>query len=107
MGFIADLFNLRRRQQPRIAVKWWVDVQVPETESYVGFLTRDISLPGVRLEGETSESFRRMLCQDGQARMQLRVPGHREAFTVQAELKWGMGKTGAFLTGWRFTRMAR
>jgi hypothetical protein len=107
MKFISNLLNLKRRQEPRLAVKWWVDVQVPKTENYVGFLTRDISLPGVRLEGETSEAFKRMICEDGQVHMRLRIPGHQEALAVRAELKWGLGKAGDFLTGWKFIRMPR
>ena len=107
MTFISSLLNLARREEPRLAVEWWVDVRVPETESYVGFQTSDISLPGLRLKGETSESFRRMIGRDGLAHMRLRIPGHRESYSVRAELKWGLGDPGRFLTGWRFTGLPR
>ena len=107
MGLIFNLLNLTNRQEPRVAVEWLVDVQVPETESYVGFRTRDISLPGVRLEAETPEAFKRMIGNDGLANMRLRVPGCKDCFKVRAELKWGLENSGGFLTGWRFTRMAR
>ena len=106
-GYLAELLGWRRGRQPRIAVRWWVDVQVPRTGHYVGFVTRDISLPGVRLVGNTCEAFKRVLSEDGQARMRLRVPGHPQVFPVRAEFKWGIREAGDFLTGWRFTGMAR
>ena len=108
MTLISNLLaHLARRDQPRLAVEWWVDIKVPETDRYVGFQTSDISLPGVRLKGETSEAFRRIIGRDGHAHMRLRIPGHQESYSVRAELKWGLGNTGSFLTGWRFAGLPR
>ena len=107
MGYLSDLLGWGRRHQPRIAVRWWVDIQNPRTGHYVGFLTRDISLPGVRLVGTTCEAFKRVLSEDGHAHMRLRLPGSSQVLAVRAEFKWGIRESGDFITGWRFTRMAR
>ena len=105
MDSFLDSFGLKRRQGPRIAVRWWIDVRVPGTEKYAGFFASDIGVFGVRLQGDGSEAFARLLSKDGRANMLLRVPGHREAFAVEAELRWGMGRKGRFRTGWKFTHI--
>ena len=105
MNLLADLLSLRRRQRPRVAVKWRMDVQVSQTDHYLDFFTRDIGLPGVRLEGRAPETFRQVLSEKGRANMQLHVPGHQEAFLVEAELRWGMGQEDKFQTGWKFTHV--
>lgn len=105
MNFFFDIFGLRRRQGPRVAARWLVDVRVPDTESFVGFFTCDISILGMRMIGETSESFKHVLPEDGRSHMRLRMPGYRRLLPVEAELKWGMGEIGNFQTGWRFTQI--
>ena len=51
MMAFRDLFGSRRRTNPRIPVRWFVDVQLPASEQFVGFYTLDISLLGLRLRG--------------------------------------------------------
>ena len=101
-----DLFGGRRRTNPRVPVRWFVDVQLPASEQFVGFFTLDISLLGLRLVGENSEAFQRTLNDEGGAGMRLRFPDrHQMLPLVKAELKWGMGPDGNFQTGWRFTHV--
>ena len=77
MNLFSSFFGLKKRQQLRIAVKWSVDAHVPKTDGSVRFHTRDISLRGVRLEGDTSSAFQQVLFGDGEAHMQLRLPRFR------------------------------
>ena len=100
-----DLFGLRRRREARLAAEWFVDVQVQSSESYVGFFSRDISPSGLRLQGRTSEDFRRLLNDDGRTGMRLRVPNSGSPFDLEAELRWGTPAEGGFLTGWLFTKI--
>ena len=101
------LSALKRRRQTRIAVKWPVEATVPKTGRAVRFQTRDISLQGIRLEGDTSEAFQQVLFGDGQAHLQLCLPDREAPLPVRGELKWGMDEAGAFTTGWRFSRLPR
>ena len=101
-----ELFGGRRRANPRIPVRWFVDVQLPASEHFVGFFTLDISPLGLRLVGENSTAFQRTLNADGVAPMRLRFPDQHQILPlVKAELKWGMGPDGNFRTGWRFTHV--
>ena len=70
-------------------------------------MDRDISLQGIRLEGDTSEAFQPVLFSNGQARTQLCLPDREEPLPVRSELKWGTNEGGAFTTGWRFARLPR
>ena len=104
MNVFRDLFGSRRRTNPRVPVRWFVDLQLPVTEQFVGFFTCDVSLLGLRLVGENSEAFQRTLNESGIARMRLRFPDRHQLLPlVEAELKWGIGPDGNFQTGWRFT----
>ena len=106
MNSFRDLFGRRRRENPRIPVRWYVDLQLPGTEQYVGFFTCDISLLGLRLVGEDSDAFERTLDQRGRTRIRLRIPGRYEILPLlEMALKWGMGPDGNFQTGWRFTQV--
>ena len=101
-----DLFGNHQRTNPRIPVRWFVDVQLPASEQFVGFFTLDISLLGLRLVGENSAAFQRTLDDDGAAPMRLRFPDRHQILPlVKAQLKWGMGPDGNFQTGWRFTKV--
>ena len=105
VGFL-DIFGARRRQKPRISVRWLVDAKIPDTESYAGFTTCDVSMVGMRLVGKSSASFKQILTAEDLADMRLRIPGSVHLLpAVTAELKWGMGPEGNFQTGWRFTRL--
>ena len=104
---LRDLFGPRRRANPRIEARWFIDVQLPKSDKFVGFFTRDVSTIGLRLVGDNSESFQRVLSNDGAAKMRLRIPEYRRLLPlVDAELKWGMGPEGNFQTGWRFAQVA-
>jgi len=103
MGFFADLFGLKRRRRPRIGTRWYVDLRVPDTPSYVGFFTRDVAVTGVRLEGEDEAAFRRHLTEEGTADLRIRIPGRPGVIEVAAELRWALSGGEKFLTGWMFT----
>ena len=106
MNFFKDLFGSKKRQSPRIAVDWWMDAQLPGTDSFVGFHANDISSFGVRLMGDSEEAFQRVLTEEKGARMLLRVPGEPGTHAVTTQLVWGMGGAGRFQTGWKFTQIA-
>ena len=107
MGFITQLLGREVRRQMRIEVNWQADVKMPQTALSARFLTRDISLKGVRLVGDTPEAFQDVLAGDGWADIRFSVPGNQESLAVKGQLKWGMNDGGAFLTGWRFARLPR
>lgn len=107
MDLFADLFGRKRRRTPRIAVRWYVDVRVPDTHRYVGFFTRDVAVTGVRLEGESEEAFRRLLTPEGTSHLRVRIPGQPGAIETPAELRWALGGGEHFLTGWVFTDLGR
>jgi len=106
MDFFADLFGLKRRRLPRIGTRWYIDLRVPDTPSYVGFFTRDVAVTGVRLEGESEAAFRRLLSAAGTVDLRIRVPGQPGTIEVVAELRWAMAGGEQFLTGWMFTDLA-
>ena len=91
MQFFKDLFGGKKRQSPRIAIDWWVDVRLPATDRFIGFNANDISSFGLRLTGESDEAFKRVLTDEGRARMLLRVPGQVGTHLVESELVWGGG----------------
>ena len=105
MGFFRDLFGSKKRQSPRIAVDWWVDAQLPGTDSYVGFHANDVSSFGVHLTGDTEEAFQRVLTEERGARMLVRVPGQPGTHAVTTQLVWGLSGQGRFETGWKFTQI--
>ena len=100
--FFADLFGLKRRRTPRIGTRWYVDLKVPETPTYVGFFTRDVAVTGLRLEGDSEEAFRRHLSAEGRAGLRVRIPGRPGVIETEAELRWAMAAGDKFLTGWMF-----
>jgi hypothetical protein len=102
MQFFKDLFGGKKRTSPRIAIDWWVDAQLPATDGFIGFHANDISSFGLRLSGESDEAFKRVLTDEGRARMLLRVPGEAVTHSVEAQLVWGMGGQDRFQTGWTF-----
>ena len=102
MQFFKDLFGAKKRRNPRIAIDWWVDVRLPATDGFIGFQANDISTFGLRLTGDSDEAFKRVLTDEGHARMLLRVPGEAGTHPVEAQLKWGLGGVDRFQTGWTF-----
>ena len=79
MNSFRDLFGSRRRETPRLPVRWFIDLQLPGSEQYVGFFTCDISVLGLRLVGEDSDAFERTLDERGLTRMRLRFPVPKRA----------------------------
>ena len=107
MKGLADLFGRKRRESPRVEVKWLVDVKVPDTDHYLGFFTKDIGLGGVRLEGHSPDALRRIIPKSGRVGMRLRIPGVGEVFEVEAVVKWGHLNGDQSFPGWAFTRISR
>ena len=104
----SDWFSLRRRQAPRVAINCIVDIEVPESNPthYTGLTALDVSTQGMRLEGGDDEHIRGLICERGRAWIRLRLPGMRTNLPrVQAELRWGLGATPQYQTGWRFSRI--
>jgi hypothetical protein len=86
MSFFRDLFSARRRA-PRVVVNWMVDVSIPNTnpKRWNGLFATDLSTRGIRLKGLEPDEVRRLLNDDGNAQMKLRMPN--------------------FHTGWLFTEI--
>lgn len=107
MNFL-DLFGLKRRNQPRVAVRWFVDVQVPGTDHYIGFYSHNISPTGVYLQGVTSKSFEKILSGDRQTSMRVHMPSPYQPFDVEvAFIRWDRKEADNVLTGWEFIHIRR
>ena len=107
MSFFRDLFSARRRA-PRVVVNWMVDVSIPDTnpKRWNGLFATDLSTRGIRLKGLEPDEVRRLLNDDGNAQMKLRLPGMRPPRPqLYAELRWGLGAKPNFHTGWLFTEI--
>ncbi|MFT5086144.1 MAG: hypothetical protein ACI906_000215 [Candidatus Latescibacterota bacterium] len=105
MKKIRDWFSPRRAT--RVSVKWMVDLEVPDSNPMhlTGLFALDMSAQGIRLEGGNAEQVRKLLSFEGRTWMRLRLPGMKPPLPrLQAELRWGMGETPHFLTGWLFTK---
>ena len=107
MDSFLDWFGLKRRQTPRIAVHGLVDVQVPETENFVGFYAQDVSLNGICLQGLTPDALERIRAPDREVFMRVRLPAPYGTAEFEAQLKWEGEEGGKILTGWTFTRISR
>ena len=107
MSFFRDLFSARRCA-PRVVVNWMVDVSIPNTnpKRWNGLFATDLSTRGIRLKGLEPDKVRRLLNDDGNAQMKLRLPGMRPPLPqLYAELRWGLGAKTDFHTGWLFTEI--
>ena len=107
MRVFLDSFGLRRRTHPRVQVHWTVDIHDFSCEKDVDFQARDVSLFGIRLQGATDQVFKQLLSEKGRVTMRLHVPDQPNPLSADALLLWGMGPNGRFLTGWKFTAIAR
>jgi hypothetical protein len=107
MDAFLDLFGLKRRENPRVSVNWLVDIRVPGTDGFIGLTARDISIDGIRLEGNTPDALERILIQGKRVNMSIRVPGARQALEISAILKWGPLTKGRPSAGWSFTQIDR
>ncbi len=104
---LLDAFGLKRRQAPRIAVHWLVDVQVRDTEHFVGFYTQDMSLSGACLKANTPDAVERVRSPNRRVSMRVRLPPPYGVAEFKAELKWERQKDDQVLTGWAFNRIDR
>ena len=107
MDSFLDWVGLKRRQTPRIAVHWLVDVQVPGTENFVGFYAQDVSLNGMCLQGLLPNAVERIRIPNGRVLMRVRLPAPYDAVEVEAQLTWEREENDKILTGWNFTRISR
>jgi hypothetical protein len=108
MNLFRDLFSSRRRHTSRVAVRWMVDLAVPDSDPqhWTGLFATDLSAQGIRLQGLDPDAIRRLLTDEGHAHMKLRLPGMRLPLPlVAAELRWGMGEKPHFRTGWLFAQI--
>ena len=79
-----------------------VDVSIPNTspKRWNGRIATDLSTRGIRLKGLEPDEVRRLLNDDGNAQMKLRLPGMRPPLPqLYAELRWGLGAKPNFHTG--------
>jgi len=106
MARFSDVFGLRRRQASRIAVQWMVDVQVAETDHFIGFFTQDLSVSGFCLQGQTSDVVERIRTPNRSIPMRVRLPFLHGAVAFEAKLKWEREEEDQILTGWTFTRIS-
>ena len=87
-----------------------VDLEVPNSQPmhFTGLFALDMNAQGIRLEGGDPEQVRKLLSIDGRAWMRLRLPGMKPPLPrLEGELRWGMGETPHFRTGWLFTNVDR
>ena len=107
MHTLLDKLRFVRREKPRIAIQCVVDAQVPGTEDYVGFYTRDVSVSGVSLQGIAAPAVERVCCTGRHVVMALRFPTPQSKIDVEARLQWEREEHGQAITGWAFTRISR
>ncbi|MBT4501144.1 MAG: PilZ domain-containing protein [Gemmatimonadetes bacterium] len=106
VGFL-DLFGLRRRILPRVAVGWMVDVKIPEREGSAGFHAMDIGVNGMRLVGRREYTFTDPAKQGKRLEMRLQVPPPAKAEDIVGELRWQSDEGGSVQLGIKFTRISR
>jgi hypothetical protein len=106
MGSFLDVFGARRRQAPRVAVAWQVEIGPPQTQLRSVYQSCNVSRWGLRLQGGSAEEFRALLSDEGGVVLLVRLPGCEDRLEVEAELRWGLGGEAHFVSGWRFTRIA-
>lgn len=107
MVSFLDLFGLRRRSQPRVAVGWIVDVKAPERDGYVGFRTVNIGVDGVHLAGRREHGFSGNLQKGKRVEMRLRLPPPLGPVDAEGELKWARDEGNGVQMGFYFTRIPR
>lgn len=105
MDAFLDLFGLKRRDGPRVAVNWLIDIKVPDSDAYIGFFARDISADGIRIQGNSLESLQRILSAGKRVRMNIRAPGRPAPLEVGASLKWGPTGDQKPQAGWTYTQI--
>lgn len=107
MDAFLDLFGLKRRENLRVAVNWLIDIKVPNSDGFIGLTAHDVSIDGIRLQGNTSDVMRRILSQGKRVNMSIKIPGGRQPLEVVALLKWGPSEQEQPFSGWAFTQVDR
>jgi hypothetical protein len=102
-----DLFGLRRRILPRVAVGWLVDVKISEEDGYAGFHAMDIGVNGMRLVGRREYAFTDPSKQGKRVEMRLRFPPPAGAEDLVGELRWQSDEGSSVQLGIKFTRISR
>jgi hypothetical protein len=97
---------LKRRYEPRIDVKWLVEVKKPRADLIVELKARDLSLGGVRLESGVDLALGQLLSNSGKAQLRVYVPEHEQPLALWGELVWGLPRGDYYLSGWRFSSLA-
>lgn len=83
------------------------DVQVRETDSFIGFQTVDLSCTGLCLQARTGEMLDRVRPEKGGVAIRLRLPAPHGLIEFEAELTWEREVEGKTLTGWWLTKIDR
>lgn len=106
MGSFLDVFGPRRRQAPRVAVAWQVEVSPPHTAIRSVYQSCDVSRWGLRLQGGSAEELRALLSDEGRVVLLVPLPGCEDRLEIEAELRWGLRGEAHFVSGWRFSHIA-
>ena len=107
MAPLLDRLGLWKRKDTRVAVRRTVDVQIRDTDSFIGFQTLDLSRSGLRLQARTSETLERVLRPKGGVPMRLRLPAPHGQIEFEAELTWERDVGGKALSGWTYRQISR
>jgi len=107
MAPLLDRLGLWKRKDTRVAVRRTVDVQIRDTDSFIGYQTLDLSRSGLRLQARTSETLERVLRPKGGVPMRLRLPAPYGQIEFEAELTWERDVDGKALSGWTYRRISR
>ena len=107
MAPLLDRFGFWKRKDTRVAVRWMVDVQIRDTDSFIGYQALDLSASGLRLQARTSETLERVLRPKGGVPMRLRLPAPHGQIEFEAELTWERDVDGQALSGWTYRQISR
>ena len=107
MASLLHRLGFRRRQATRVRVSWIADVQVRDSDSFIGFQTVDLSCTGVCLRARTGEQLERVRRPKGGVPMRQRLPAPHGQIEFEAELAWERDAEGTMLTGWSITKIDR
>ena len=107
MASLLGRLGFRKRQNTRVTVHWMADVKIPDSDSFIGFQTVDLSCTGVCLWAQTSEMLERVRRGEESVPMRLRLPAPHGQIEFEAQLSWEREVEGKPLCGWAFTKIHR
>ena len=94
---------ISRKQTPKKAeLKWWIDVQISDTDRYLGFFTQEISTHGLSLIAANLTAFDNLL-KEGITTFRIRIPGQSTPLVVGASWNHTQESASECLTEWTFT----